>query len=63
MLDGDPPFEQKNGGIVTSVRDINDWWIKLGLLDTLHDPQQGIDCSLMAELSDSGFRQALQAQD
>ncbi len=33
-LDGEPPFGLRNGSMVDVVSLINEWWIKLGLMDS-----------------------------
>ena len=63
VLDGDPPFNQKNGGFTETVRATNEWWVKLGLLNEMHDPSAGIDCSLMADLVAEGYRQSFEARE
>ncbi len=57
VLEGDPPIGLGNGGVYDTVRLINDWWVKLGLLQKIHDPKSGVDCSLMGELVAAGYRQ------
>lgn len=57
VLEGDPPLGLRNGGIYDTVRLTNEWWVKLGLLKSVHDPQQGVDCSLMGDLVAAGYRQ------
>jgi NitT/TauT family transport system substrate-binding protein len=57
VLEGDPPIGLGNGGIYDTIRLINEWWVKLGLLRSVHDPEQGVDCSLMGDLVASGYRQ------
>lgn len=54
--EGAPPFDQVNGQIYETVKLTNEWWMKLGLMKATHDPQEGVDCSLMKELVDSGYR-------
>ncbi len=62
VLDGAPPFGMKNGAITGVVRLTNEWWVKLDLMKTVHDPAPGVDCSLMAELKKGGFRQSFSAR-
>ncbi|WP_148252177.1 ABC transporter substrate-binding protein [Aidingimonas lacisalsi] len=62
-LDGDPPHGIENGAIIESVELTNEWWVKLGLMDEVHDPAAGVDCSLIQELADSGYRQSMSAHD
>lgn len=61
ILDGDGPFGMANGSMVDTVALTNEWWIKLGLMENKIDPAAGIDCSLMADLLASGYRQELTA--
>ncbi|WP_067563598.1 ABC transporter substrate-binding protein [Halofilum ochraceum] len=60
-LDGDPPHGIKNGSMAASVQLTNEWWVKLGLMDEVYDPEAGYDCSLTEELVDEGFRQSISA--
>ena len=61
VLDGDPPFELANGSAVQIATTINEWWVKLGLMEKVVDSSSAVDCSLMQELADGGYRQSLQA--
>ena len=61
VLDGDGPLGMANGSMVDTVALVNDWWIKLGLMENKVDAAAGIDCSLMADLVASGYRQELTA--
>jgi len=61
VLDGDGPFGMKNGSMVESAALTNEWWVKLGLMDKTVDVTKAIDCSLMADLVEAGYRQALTA--
>ena len=61
VLEGDGPFGMANASMVGTVELTNDWWIKLGLMENKVDAAAGIDCSLMAELLASGYRQELTA--
>lgn len=61
VLDGDPPFGLKNNAMTEVAALTNRWWIKLGLMKNTIDPAKAIDCSLMADLVKSGYRQALSA--
>ncbi len=63
VLDGDPPFGLKNGGIFATAALVNDWWIKLGLMKGKVDTAKGIDCSLLGDLVKDGFRQSFQAKN
>jgi NitT/TauT family transport system substrate-binding protein len=40
---------------------VNEWWIKLGLMDKTVDVSTAVDCSLIADLVKSGYRQSLSA--
>ncbi len=57
VLPGDPPIGLGNGRIYDTIALINEWWVELGLLQKLHDPKQGTDCSLMGDLVAAGYRQ------
>ncbi len=52
---GDPPFGQTNGQIYDHWRMTNEWWIKFGQMSTTIEPEEGIDCSLLADLHESGY--------
>lgn len=58
VLDGAPPFGQANGGLVQTVADTNDWWIKLGMMKTKIDANAAVDCSIMGDLVAEGYRQS-----
>ena len=62
VLDGNPPFGLPNGSMADVVSLTNQWWIKLGLMSNSHDAAKGIDCSLMADLVDQGYRQSISAR-
>ena len=61
-LDGDPPHGIENSSIVQSVELTNEWWVTLGLMDEVHDAEKGVDCSLIADLVDNGYRQSISAR-
>lgn len=61
-LDGEPPHGIEQGSIVQSVARTNEWWVKLGLMDGVQDAAKGVDCSLIADLVDSGYRQSMSAR-
>ncbi|MFK7746576.1 MAG: ABC transporter substrate-binding protein [Roseobacter sp.] len=61
VLEGDGPFGMTNGSMVASATLTNEWWVKLGLMDKTVDVSAAIDCSLMADLLASGYRQSLSA--
>lgn len=62
VLEGDAPFGIANGAMPDVVELTNEWWIRLGLMNEMHDAREGIDCSLMADLVEAGFRQSLDAR-
>jgi NitT/TauT family transport system substrate-binding protein len=62
VLDGDGPFGMTNGSMADSIALTNAWWVKLGLMENTVDAAAGIDCSLMADLVASGYRQELTAK-
>lgn len=53
---GDPPFGQKNGQLVEHFKLTNSWWVKFGVVKESYAPEKGIDCSLLKDLYDSGYR-------
>jgi len=53
---GDPPFGQKNGQMVDHYKLTNSWWVKFGVVKENYPPEKGIDCSLLKDLYDSGYR-------
>ncbi|APE30701.1 hypothetical protein BOX17_06880 [Halomonas aestuarii] len=61
-LDGEPPHGIENGSIIQSVMRTNEWWVKLGLMDEVQDAEKGVDCSLIADLVDSGYSQSMSAR-
>lgn len=61
-LDGEPPFGIDNGSIVRSVKLTNEWWVKLGLMEEMQEAEKGVDCSLTADLVESGYRQSMSAR-
>ena len=52
---GDPPFGQTNGQIADHWRMTNEWWIKFGQMSEEVEPSQGTDCTLLADLYESGY--------
>lgn len=62
VLDGEPPHGIENGSIVQSVERTNEWWVTLGLMDEVHDAEKGVDCSLIVDLADEGYRQSMSAR-
>lgn len=61
-LKGEPPFGLKNGSMVEVVTFINEWWVKLGLMEKVVDSSSAIDCSLVKDLVKSGYRQSISAK-
>ncbi len=53
---GDPPFGQKNGQMVDHFKLTNSWWVKFGVVKEDYPPEKGIDCSLLKDLYDGGYR-------
>jgi len=53
---GNPPFEQHNGQIRDHFELTNSWWVKFGLVEKQYSPDKGIDCSLLKDLYDNGYR-------
>jgi NitT/TauT family transport system substrate-binding protein len=53
---GNPPFGQKNGQMVDHYKLTNSWWVKFGVVKEEYPPEKGIDCSLLKDLYDSGYR-------
>jgi NitT/TauT family transport system substrate-binding protein len=62
VLEGEPPFGLANGSAVQIAGTINEWWVKLGLMDKIVDSASAVDCSLMQELADGGYRQSFGAK-
>lgn len=60
VLDGEPPFGMGNGVMTGTIQTINEWWVKLGLMENTVDAASGVDCSLMGDLVAAGYRQDLQ---
>lgn len=63
VLEGEPPFGLPNGAIPDVVKYINEWWIRLGLMNKVVDPNLGVDCSLLGDLVAEGYRQSLTAHE
>lgn len=53
---GDPPFGQSNGQMIDHFKLTNEWWVKFGVVDQMYPPEKGVDCSLLKDLYDSGYR-------
>jgi NitT/TauT family transport system substrate-binding protein len=62
VLDGEPPFG-KHAGFEDAVKLTNEWWVKLGVMQKMQDPEAGIDCSLMGDLVKQGYRQSFAARE
>jgi len=58
VLEGEPPFGIGNGSMLEVVNRINGLWVDLGLMEKEVDGSTAIDCSLMKDLLDSGYRQS-----
>lgn len=63
VLEGEPPFGLANGSITTVIKTINEYWVRFGLMDEVHDASAGVDCSLIADLVGQGYRQSLTANN
>ena len=50
-MDGAPPFNQENGQIYLTFEMTNEWWKKVGLMQSTVSSDDLIDCSLMKELA------------
>jgi NitT/TauT family transport system substrate-binding protein len=61
VMEGEPPLGLTHGGMLEAERLTNEWWVKLGVVEAMHDPRQGTDCSLMGELAQKGYRQEMEA--
>jgi NitT/TauT family transport system substrate-binding protein len=53
---GDPPFGQKNGQMADHFKLTNSWWVKFGVVKENYPLEKGIDCSLLGELYETGYR-------
>lgn len=62
VLDGALPLGLENGFMEGAVARTNEWWIRLGLMQNEIDASAGVDCSLMAELVEGGYRQSFAAR-
>jgi len=62
VKNGELPLGLKNGQWKEAATKTNQWWIKLGLLEHMHEVSSGIDCSLVQELVDSGYHQSMSAR-
>ncbi len=53
---GDPPFGQKNGQMKDHFALLNMWWKRFGLIKNEVPYEKGVDCGLLGELYESGYR-------
>ena len=53
---GDPPFGQTNGQMVDHYKLTNEWWVKFDVVKEMYPSDKAIDCSLLKDLYDSGYR-------
>ena len=53
---GDPPFGQKNGLLYEHFKLTNTWWVKFALVKEMYDPAKTVDCGVLKDLYDSGYR-------
>lgn len=53
---GDPPFDQTNGQMLDFYKLTNAWWVKFKTVEKEYPPAKGIDCSLLKDLYDGGYR-------
>ena len=53
---GDPPFNQANGQMSAHYELMSDWWLKFGFLENRNPVEKGVNCNLLKELYDSGYR-------
>lgn len=63
VLEGEPPFGIGNGSIEKVITTINEYWVRIGLMTEVQDASKGVDCSLMGDLVEAGYRQAITAHD
>lgn len=61
VLEGEPPFDIGNGSIEKVITTINEYWVRIGLMSEVQDAAKGIDCSLMGDLVEAGYRQSITA--
>lgn len=53
---GDPPFGQKNGQLYEHFKLTNTWWVKFGVVKEMYDPAKTVDCGVLKDLYESGYR-------
>lgn len=63
VLDGEPPFNIGNGSIEDVITTINEYWVRIGLMSEVQDASKGVDCSLMGDLVEAGYRQSIEANE
>lgn len=63
VLEGEPPLGMENGGMEEAGRLMNEWWVKLNVVDEMYDTDKIVDCSLMGKLAESGYNQAFEARE
>ena len=49
VLEGDPPFGQKNGQMYNHWDLTQKWWIRFGFMTSTADSATGLDCALVKE--------------
>lgn len=62
-LEGEPPLGLEHGGMKEAGRLINQWWVKLGVVEEMYDANEITDCSLMEKLASNGYNQSIEARD
>jgi NitT/TauT family transport system substrate-binding protein len=53
---GEPPFHQTNGQMKDHFALLNTWWKRFGLIKADAPYDKGVDCGLLGELYNSGYR-------
>ena len=53
---GEPPFQQTNGQMKDHFALLNTWWKRFGLIKSEVSYDKGVDCGLLGELYQSGYR-------
>lgn len=53
---GEPPFGQTNGQMVQHYELTNQWWVKFAVVKEMYPSEKGIECGLLKELYDGGYR-------
>lgn len=53
---GDPPFNQTNGQMREHYDLMSEWWLKFGFLENRNPYEKGVNCTLLKELYDGGYR-------